>query len=355
MGVRMGSETVATFDELIDEKRRGGKRRRHLLRYLTNHPNKTAYEIAKATYRNAMASFKITKIHLKKFVNLGVLESKTVDGITRYSFTDQGRMMCKARGIDLPAGRAEKIIAGLNRYVREPLTNEDIKTLRAVLTDDVVDCMGEIAKNFARVKSVDFWPKIEPIPKELKEHFGPWIEYEKKLDAENIKKRKLEVIERPELPRVFVMAMAVLRWEYRFKNEQPKYLDYQEKVFGDLLRKKVQDKKTPKNVAKKELERFYLKREFERPWAYTSIFVENDFDKISCGYYLVKRDRKLADKFIALDKWLVDSFFKKCDPLIYDYVIRIGKELERQLGEYGQMWALHKLYVMNRKEKPKVE
>lgn len=342
---------METLERLINEKQRGGKHRRQILQYLENYPKATPYQIAKAIYRNVQAGYKITKKHLTDFEKLGVIRLETKGKISHYFFTERGRMLCKTAGLILPSTRAEEIIMGLNRYVRGPLTNGDVKKLRALLTDDVIDTMEEIFKNFKWQKSADYWPKLTPPPKEVKKWFAPWFKFVKALEKKNLKKRKYIRIERPSLPNLFIISMAVLRWEFGFNEFQQKQMGEYGEFFENAAKKYAKSNKVPLKVVRNRLRRMYLEQQSREPDPYGNYFVWRDFEKISCGHYLIQGNPKISDNFIKLDEWLVGSFFKKCGPLVLDYVLRIGDELVRQLGLYGWMWARHELSKKSRSRK----
>jgi predicted transcriptional regulator len=327
--------------QMIDETKKGGKHRRQILQYLKNYPGATPYQITKAIYRSIQAGYKITKKHLDDFEKFDIVRVEKEDKKSHYYFTDQGEMLCKAAGLILPSNRAEEIIAGLYRYVREPLANVEIKRLRGLLTDDVLDTMEEVYKNFKWQKSADFLPEVKT-SKELKKWFAIWFKLMKELEKKNLEKRKLMRVEKPELPNLFITSMAVLRWEFSFVEFQ-RHMDESDKFFENTAKEYAKSNKVPLSVAQNRLKRIYLEQQSKRPYAYDNYFVCRDFKKISCGYYLMQGNREINDDFIKLDEWLVGSFFKKCDPLVLDYVLMIGDGLERQLDQYGQMWALYEL------------
>jgi hypothetical protein len=324
------------FDRLIDPNKRGGKRRQDMLRCISASSNPTPYKIAKALYSKVSGGYRAVNTALKKFEKIGIIEMRGEEGGPyRCSLTDFGKIMCQRKGVILPSRSIEKIIAGLGGLVEKPLENDDIIKLRRHLTDDIIDVMEEIAHDFRLAKPTDNYPPFEKIIPGVAEARKYWQKEFKKYGKP----------EKPEPTDAFIISLAVLRRESAFERELSNVLRSFKKAHRMGVKYRIMLGKS-KEEAEREAKRTSLRVIFSNPIPFNS-FVKRDFEKISYGYRL-KQDEKLAKTFDELCKWFT-SFLKKCSWLVVEFVRMAEKEYDRQMEQYGEMWAMYELRRLDKR------
>lgn len=163
----MGKEAVREFKSLVDPKDDGGRRRREILSFVGKQPRCTAYKIAKVVYGAPLKCHKTVVYHLTKLrevsnrlgeTDYGKLLSETrrKDGAVEISLTEAGKELCRMEGIKVPSGRVDEFIGGFNRELKLPLVPEQVKKLRELLSDSVIDALCDIAGRNRKVVSMLF-------------------------------------------------------------------------------------------------------------------------------------------------------------------------------------------------------
>jgi hypothetical protein len=137
-------------------------RRQEILKYIANHPGSTPYEIAKNVLGDGIKWSSSVFRHIRKMETIGgvkfLLVTKDQESINHVSLTEDGRIMAENEGLLLPSDRIETFIHEFNKQLDQPLTVEETKTIRELLSSKVLEALSEIAQSS---KPLDLIPSPE--------------------------------------------------------------------------------------------------------------------------------------------------------------------------------------------------
>ena len=154
-------ENAREFRELVNQQKRGGRRRHEILSYIAKNPGATPYKITKRIFGEEVPlHYKAVLEHLKKLEKIGVvIKTRREDGAYKISLTEDGKYLCISAGVELPSKGAEEFIKLLDN-LSGPLAPAESRKISSLLTDVVWNTSIKVAKIAGGY--------FHPLPKELK-------------------------------------------------------------------------------------------------------------------------------------------------------------------------------------------
>lgn len=157
-------DAIEKFRELVDPKKKGGRKRKEILAYVGRNPGCTRYRIAKEVYGN-LQSYGSVEHHLRKLREVSeglkgteyeqLLDKKRQeDGAYPISLTKGGRRLCLTEGIVIPPDKTKEFIAEFNHRLGDKLTQAQWEGLRGLLPDPMMDALDEIRREWAETGGV---------------------------------------------------------------------------------------------------------------------------------------------------------------------------------------------------------
>ncbi|MEM2674786.1 MAG: hypothetical protein QXW77_04035, partial [Candidatus Hadarchaeales archaeon] len=140
------------------------QRRREILRYLAHHHESTPYQIAKDLFGNGVAYTATAIRHLRRLAKIGAVTMKKVEGTYRVSLTEEGRTLCISEGIITPEDQKVGIfLHDLNKALDPPLSPDESKELRGVLSTRLLEALEEIAREYHSIAKDPDLPPPSPL------------------------------------------------------------------------------------------------------------------------------------------------------------------------------------------------
>ena len=175
--------------KMVDPKKRGGMRRRQILKSVKENPGSSQIRLAKIVYgeEGALDGYKSLRAHLKLLEDAGIIEIKNGKE-RRVYLTTKGKDFYESEGIAFLSKNVREFIRVLNSWLlTNPLTQEEKIQVYGFLDDQVLESLFAIS---------DILPL--PVPDDMKEGYlklkpaidvwrclkGLWIYYEQLGESE---------------------------------------------------------------------------------------------------------------------------------------------------------------------------